>query len=236
MASYSELAIKDPTGCRMAWLDYGQTIGWQPQQYGPVKFPAGKENWLGVIVNTEPAQLGMAWQALEERENKAFGADQKEWPDVPQKRKDDDMGILQWKETVTLEPGYYPAMVKSIEETVGEFADDKRPGQIRKVPQLKFVFSILNEDGQPATKESGEPLEQWAWASATWGPRAKLFDWAKVLLKNKCPAPGYPLDYDLLIGKKCDIEIELADTPNGQRPKVVKVLPFRSMSSQTETE
>jgi hypothetical protein len=226
MPTAIESAIADPIGLRVAWSDWGATIGWQAQQYGPVKFPAGRVYWLKVIHNTEPAQLGMAWQALEERENHEHNAQEPEWPKVQNKKEEGkEVPVIQYTEVVTMAPGYYPAQIKEIEVTTGEFG-----------PQLKFIFSILDGDNKPVMRDSGTPEEQWAWCSQKWGPRTKLLEWGKVILKAKCPGPGEPIDTDLLIGKRCDIEIVEKETPNGTRTRIERLMPFRSMSNQAEDE
>lgn len=220
MPTYVESAIADPLGCRVAWSNWGETIGWQAQQYGPVKFPAGKAQWLRVIYNTEPAQLGMAWQALDERENHEQQAQEPDWPDVQKKEEGKKMPVIPYKENAGLDPGYYPAQVSTIEETSGEFG-----------PQLKFVLTILDNENHPRIKDNGEAIEQWAWCSQKWGPRTKLLEWAKSLLKSKCPAAGEPLDTDLLLGKRCDVELVEKEGPNGTYTRVGRLLPFRSMTS-----
>ena len=220
MPTAIQSAIGDPLGCRIAWSDWGQTVGWQAQQYGPVKFPAGKAQWLRIIYNTEPAQLGMAWQALEERENHEQKAQEPEWPEVQKKEEGTEMPVIPYKESSGLDAGYYPAQVNDIEDATGEFG-----------PQLKFIFSILDTDNRPKTKDSGEPLEQWGWCSQKWGPRTKLMEWAKILLKAKCPGPGEPIDTDLLRGKRCDIELVEKEGPNGTHTRIERLLPFRSMTT-----
>jgi hypothetical protein len=227
--------VADPIGGRVAWSNWGETIGWTPQQYGPVRLPAGRKEWLRVIYSTEPAQLGMAWQALEERENHEQKAREPEWPNVQKEEKGTEMPVIAWTETTVLEPGYYPAQIKTIEETTSEFPDEKNPGKTRTVHQLKFVFSILDEEGRPAATAGGNPEEQWGWCSATWGPRSKLLAWAKILLKKGCPQPGEGLDWELLLGKKCDIEIVQKETSNGPRTSIAGLYAFRSMSQADDS-
>lgn len=225
MTTAIESAIADPVGCRHAWMEWGQTIGYQAQQYGPLKLGAGKGEWQRTISSAPATLLGLAWQALEERENH-HTAQEPEWHEAQNKNeKGKDMPVIEYREIQTIEPGYYPAQVKSIEEATGEYG-----------PQLKFVFSILGPDNRPRAKDSGDPLEQWAWCSMKWGPRTKLLEWAKVLLKAKCPPPGEPIDTDLLIGKRCDIEIVERETPNGMRTRIDRIMPFRSMSQSEDDQ
>lgn len=228
MPTAVESAIADLIGCRIAWLGWGKTIGYQAQQYGPLKLEAGKGAWQRIILSSPATLLGMAWQALEERENHEQGAQEPEWPKVQRKEKEqgeNGMPVIEWKETTGLEPGYYPAQVKTMEDASGDFG-----------PQIKFTFSILDPDNRPRTKESGDLLEQWGWCSQKWGPKTKLLEWAKVLLKAKCPGINEPIDTDLLLGKRCDLEIVEKDGPNGTVSRVGKLLPFRSMSQAEEDQ
>ena len=120
----------------------------------------------------------------------------------------------------SLEPGIYAAQVKEIEISTHE----------EYGPQLKFIWSILDEDG------AATDTEQWSWCSAKWSSRSKLYGITSTMLKKKCPGLDGPFDTDLLIGKKADIRIEMVKSQAGQeRAAITQVYPFRSMTA-TDTE
>ncbi len=222
-------AIDDPAGARRAIYDYGLEIGFPAGRVTGIHFwKAGKEEWAQKLLQSNPAALGLAWQAIEE------GRVPPEWNDptitlapesAQQTRGAKPMPVMQWRETTLLEPGYYPAQVRSIEEVTGDYG-----------PQLKFTFSILDGDNKPKTRDDGQPLEQWAWCSAKWGSRTKLLQWANVLLKTKCPSQNQPLDTDLLLGKRCDIQLDAKESANGPTVRLVALWPFRSMTANQDDE
>lgn len=138
------------------------------------------------------------------------------------KRKEEGnpMPVLQWNEHTTLPPGDYSAIVTEIEEEEGQYG-----------LQLRFQFVVVDDDGRKTDQEIR------GWASAKWGPKTKLLDWAKALLGKKCPRANDPLDTDLLIGRKCDLRVEERPGQQGQmRSAVAGVYPYRSITMLDEDD
>jgi hypothetical protein len=56
-------------GLRQRWLTWGYSIGFQPQQYGVMKFPRGEVKWKAAVAAATEDEMESAWQALEKRQN-----------------------------------------------------------------------------------------------------------------------------------------------------------------------
>jgi hypothetical protein len=123
--------------------------------------------------------------------------------------------VIQPTTYVSVEPDIYSARISKIEsETHEEYG-----------PQLKFTYTLLDAEGE----ESDDEL--WAWAGAKWNPKTKLYEWASAILGKRCPSPEEPFDYDLLIGKKCDVKVENVKNKAGQdRTAITKLYPYKSMN------
>lgn len=127
------------------------------------------------------------------------------------------MAIIEPTVYEAVEPGTYRAVISSIEEST-------HPEYGR---QLKLVFTLLGEEDE----ETDTTI--WAYCGAKWNPKSKLFEWSRAILRNKCPQPDEPFDYDLLKGRKADIEVAMvkSKTTGQERTAVVKVYPFRTMTA-----
>ena len=225
-------AQSDPDGARTALLAYGAEIGYPNGRLGMVFFELmGKESWERTLGLAHPAMLGLAWGALDE------GRVPKSWreldptlapggvteteraPKSAQNEKgNENVAVLQ--PTKSLEAGIYPAVITSIEEVTSTF-DGK------ETQQLKIQFVVLNEDLQKTTEEIR------GYTSAKWGNKCKLADWAKSILGKKCPGTDQPFDYDLLLNRKSDIQVEDVLNKTGNLvAKITKVYPFKSMSAR----
>ena len=128
------------------------------------------------------------------------------------------MAVLQ--PTKSLDAGVYPAIITTIEEVTSTF-DGK------ETQQLKVQFVVLNDDLQKTTGEIR------GYCSAKWGNKCKLADWAKVILGKKCPSTDQPFDYDMLLNRKCDIQVDEVMNKTGNLvSKITKLYPFKSMSNR----
>ena len=107
---------------------------------------------------------------------------------------------------INIAAGAYDATVASVEPADGEY------GQ-----QVKFVFALDSEIG-----EDGEPIALWAWASSKLNPRTKLYKWATALM-DSAPAIGARFDVSRLTGLPCRVLVNLEDSDDGPRARVVDV-------------
>lgn len=126
-----------------------------------------------------------------------------------------------------VDAGYYPCVIRSIEER-----DKDKDGKLFEFGKQLFVtFVVLDE----AAKETREEI--YGYCSMKWGPKAKLYQWAQPVLRSKCPSPDEPFDYDVLLGKKCDVHVgEYQRNDGSTGTKVVNLYPFRSMTQHDEEE
>lgn len=207
------VGVSDPDGCRIALMRYGSIQRYPTIRIGPLDLRGGEANWRIAIDNAQPLWLGVAWQAIE-----ALDEDRRLDREAEQEAKEkQDMAVIAWKDTKTLEPGYYPAIVSSLEETTGEYGD-----------QLQIQFVVLDAEGEQTDSEMR------AWCSLAWSEKSKLCLWSRVLLGKRCPKPGEPMDTDRLKNKKCDIEVVAYRKKDGNDGvKIGNVLPFDTVSRKS---
>ena len=112
-----------------------------------------------------------------------------------------------------VDAGTYRARVDGVELTEGEFG-----------PQLKFKFGLA--------EEGFEDVTLLAWASAKLSPKSKLYGWVNALI---FAGAGVPADFDLdtgeLVGKECQLLVEVTKKDTGEYNKVKDVLPIRRAGS-----
>lgn len=212
-------AKRDPVGARQALWRYGQDYGWPKARLGVILFEEGEDNWKRALASAPPLALGLAWESTYwysgERPNERGALGLTENGSEDQMKKGDDvMPVLPWKEYTGLEPGIYPARVSEIVETEGQFG-----------PQLQFQFVVLDDQGHDT------PGQIRGWCSASWGAKSKLYSWAKVMLRQKCPKDSEPLDTDLLAGRKVDLEV---GAKGDGKSFLKEVYPFRTMSAKDD--
>ena len=200
----------DREGALAAFCSYGEVTGFPPGGLPIIAVGKGQERWTAALIRATNAQLAEAWAQIEERERNRATQQTAECQEK-------EMPVIQWTESgAGLEPGVYRAKVTEIMEETGQFG-----------PQLRFQFKTLDSDG---AESDGEIR---GWCSAKWGPKAKLFDWARAILRAKCPGQGQPFDSDSLLNRKCDIEVvgyKKADGSDGT--KIDRLYPYGTMSSQ----
>ena len=214
-------ALADPEGARRALLTIGGDDGYPERQIGPLRLRKGETGWMMVLGAAPALHLGLAWEAIEkqERESNANTGQMARAPQSPQGKETTQVPVLEWKKGTMVEPGIWPAVVTEIIETEQTFPSE--PDKI--VQQLQFQFVILGADGSKTNDQIR------GWTSRNWSTKSKLFAWAKVLLRNKCPKENEPLDTDLLIGRKCDLEVVEVGTDG--RTKINQLYPYRTMSA-----
>jgi hypothetical protein len=132
---------------------------------------------------------------------------------------------LPWKEYSGLEPGIYPARISEIIE---QAAGARTPSMsFEPKDQFVFQFVILEDDGRDSMAQMR------GYCNQTWGVKSKLLEWATVILKSKCPKPGEEFDTDLLLNRKCDIQVE---QEANKSPKITRIFAYRSMSVAEEED
>lgn len=224
---YDAPAVKaakaDPTGCRVALMNYGDLLGYPGGAIPPIWTNQGEESWRANIDRATPLMLGIAWLNLEKQLGNS-------WSETPPtngqnapKEEEKEMPVIQWKEAsgLALEPGFYRAKVTQIKETTGDFG-----------PQLEFTFTVLDEEGD----ETDNTVR--AWCGIAWSAKAKLFGWSKALLRSKCPIPPAPIDTDVLIGKRCDIELvqgKQRDDGGYWTKLAPTIYPYNTMASKDDS-
>ena len=220
-----DAALLDPEGARKALLYYGLDLDWPECQLGGLKLEGGLYQWEAGLEAAEGLQLGLVWEALCEREEAARATRERPAAKEPaakqmaKSQKDKTVTIIQATKYEGLEPGYYPARIA---ELVDEPAKPKTPSMtFEPRPQIRFQFVILDSDGRDTAAQMR------GWCNASWGPKAKLYEWATAILKAKCPPATDPIDTDLFLGRKVDIQVEAEGDKN---PKITHLFPYRSMS------
>ncbi len=221
-----DAALLDPDGARRAILSWGLDLDWPACQLGSIKLDWGLYQWEGALESAEALQVGLAWEALCDREDTARAERERPAAIVPaannrmaKSQKEKAVTVIQASRYEGLEPGYYAARIA---ELVDEPAKPKTPGMsFEPRPQIRMQFVILDDQGRDTEAQTR------GWCNASWGPKAKLYEWAQAILKAKCPPPTEPIDTDLLLNRKCDIQIEQEGDKN---PKITHLFPYRSMS------
>ena len=118
-----------------------------------------------------------------------------------------------------LEAGVYAARVKEIED-VGISEMYPADG-----PRLKFTFELpdeLDDQNMPIT------LFKWCSQKLTTGQKpSNLWKWAEAL--GAAPQKGVPFAVSQLVGKACQIVIEVKQLPDGDtRPQIATLLPAKA--------
>ena len=106
-----------------------------------------------------------------------------------------------------IEAGAYAADITDIQATDGQFG-----------AQVKFVFTLTERK-----KDDGGPIEMWAWASQKLSPQSKLWRWIATVTGEK-PVVDQAYRVTQLQGRPCQILVNIVDTEQGPRPRVVDVL------------
>lgn len=91
--------------------------------------------------------------------------------------------------------------------------------------QVKFTFKVLkvvDSDDESAEDFIGE--ETFAWANFTFGPKAKLRQWASALLARPI-GDGEPIAARDLKGKR--VRVTIGPNQNG-KPKITNMMPYTS--------
>lgn len=212
-------ALRDPDGARQALRDYGALLGWPETRLGPLFLKEGERAWNNAIACAPPLWLGLAWDEIVRREGKSTAAEQTQ-------EQENTMPVIQPTRFTTCEPGDYSAIVQEIDEVDGEYG-----------PQIQIQFGLIDGNGRPlADPETGSPIRIRGWCSARWGEKTKLHQWAKAILRNRCPSADEPFDTDLLRGRKCDLRVGQRQTPAGPRTVVESVYPYRTLTAIIDEE
>ncbi len=210
-------AIKDPQGARRAIWEYGKLTNWPDLSLSGLILKGGEKGWIPALRDAQPLALGTAWDIIEgyeQNEEKKRTTKTPTYNAAHQTEKDNEpMPVLQWTESTGVDAGDYSAVITDIEDEDGQFG-----------PQVRLQFVILDDDGDQ-TKDQIR-----GWASQKWGPKTKLYDWARAVLGKKCPGPGQPFDTDKLINRKCDIRVEEKAGPQGPRSFIAGVFPFGTIN------
>lgn len=105
------------------------------------------------------------------------------------------MTTLQYVETEPLPIGAYPAKIVNTEMVTGQFGE-----------QVSFSIEVAAPDGKPRNLR--------AWASASLGPKSKLFRWASALLGAEAiKARGF--DPASIVGRECIVELVVETRDDG---------------------
>jgi hypothetical protein len=107
-----------------------------------------------------------------------------------------------------LEEGTYPAVLRSVEAREGV---DQATGLPRVYWSWGFVIDV-----------DGEEVVRSANSSALLTPKSKGGRWAKALLGGDIPTGRF--DWSSILGRRCLITIEHAETDNGTFDRVVNVV------------
>jgi hypothetical protein len=201
-------------------MSYGELVGYPAGGLTPIPSRQGKESWEVALTHARPMWLGIAWERIEAKEatdkqGSVKGADYRP-------RKDKSMPVLQWKESTgsMVDPGMYRFEVTSLEDTEGKFG-----------PQIQLQLAILDNDGD----STGQEIRMWC--SAKWGNKTQMLEIAKVLLGKKCPVPPAPIDTDVFIGRKGDMEVVSYRKVDGtDGVKVGSLYPYRSVTKEEDDE
>lgn len=230
LASPTVLAAKrDPEGTRAALMVYGSLVDFHGGMIPPIVTFTGEANWQRSIDLADPQTLGIAWLNAEsevpEWKETPMDMDTKPTKQTTKKQETKMSPVIEWKEAAgpVTKPGYYKARIDTLTEVEGKFG-----------PQLQFEFRILDE-----TNEDTDSTVR-GWCGLSWTPRSKLLTWAKVLLRGKCPVPPAPMNSDLLLGKRCDIELiegNAMQDGSGYWTKLSGVLyPYNTVSNEAPDE
>ncbi len=122
--------------------------------------------------------------------------------------------VIKRTEYTPLEPGIYPAMVEEVTLEAGQYGE-----------QVKLKFA-LDDD-----KDLGlEDRTLIGWASASFGPKSKLWGWTRVLLfgGRDIPDDFGELDIDTLQGRRAMLSVTLKQGTDGATyNKITDLLPIR---------
>ena len=114
-----------------------------------------------------------------------------------------------------VEAGAHPATVQNIED-VG--ISDRFPAD---GPRLKFTFALDDYDD-----DNGMPVTLFKWCSqklTTGDKPSNLWKWAEAL--GCPPQKGVPFAVSQLVGKPCQVVVEIKGTGEDARPNVTTILP-----------
>lgn len=121
---------------------------------------------------------------------------------------------------LSLEPGAYRAKLVSVEEADGTNFETGEPEPFRR-----WTFEI--------TEEGYEGQEIFGSSSMAFGPRAKARSWVEALVGRKLER-GEKVSEEELVGKECDLGIEMKETDRGTFPRINSVHPVRKKSRAEE--
>jgi hypothetical protein len=113
----------------------------------------------------------------------------------------------------TVPAGRYAARVQKIESDQGQWGTF-----------LKIVFEL----------DSGVTVV--GAASAKFSNRSKLYRWTKALLGGKPIPKGWDLDTDVLVGRCCEIVVDLAQNGDGEFNRIDAVLPAARTAAPAPAE
>lgn len=117
-----------------------------------------------------------------------------------------------------LEPGVYDATLTDIED-IGV-----SPAYPESGPRFRLVYTLGGMQD-----EEGKPVTMFAWCSqklTTGAKQSNLWTLAETL--GAPPQKGVPYDvHAQLIGKPCQVVINIKDGASGPRPQVANVLPAK---------
>ena len=122
--------------------------------------------------------------------------------------------IIKRTEYTPLDPGLYPAQVEEVELADGQYGR-----------QVKVKFQIDDDEEQGL-----EDRFLIGWASASFGPKSKLWAWARVLLfgGRDIPDEFEEIDIDTLKGRRCLLSVTTKQgADGGTYNKIADLLPVR---------
>lgn len=113
-----------------------------------------------------------------------------------------------------VEAGVHDAIIRDMTEEDGQYG-----------AQIKFICEM-----QDLMKDSGDLVQQWAWASATLSPKSKLWKWLKNVT-GQTPTLGAPFDVTAaMIGKPVQLIVSFNDET--QRTSVTDMLAAKKSGAQ----
>lgn len=121
----------------------------------------------------------------------------------------------------SLEPGAYRAKLVSVEEADGTNYKTGEPEKYRR-----WTFELVEEgyEGQQIYDNS----------TMAFGPAAKAREWVEALLGGRKLERGETIGEEELIGRECDLGIEMKETDRGTFPRINSVHPVRKKSRAEE--
>ena len=238
-------AVADEVGCRAYLMALGDVLGYPEATLGPILCGRGKGEWSRSIGAAGPHVLGRA--ALRTFQDGFMLVARPQVPEAAPNGRYQTTGRVAGKNgreenSVTivkpgagggtqLADGYYPAVISEITESSRDWPSRNDPSKMETVNQFVVQFIILDDDGKRTTDEIRGYCRQ------AWSQRSTLFKWSSAILGRKCPKADEEFDTELLLKRRCDLQVVNQKSAQGtEYSKVADVYPYRSMTAEEDEE